>query len=148
MRSASSPNPRARSCYPKPWQTTTPMAKHTTTTDPNSSGDNYLPTTNEQSSTNGRIDALDYVSADHALLPPPRARSANSVMRIDSRFRYHAEFWWDVFLAMQERTYQDKNPNHYYILRAKLTRLRQENERLNQETGKLRKRSIVLELGL
>jgi hypothetical protein len=102
------------------------MARHTTTIDPDSSDDNYVPTTNEQSSVKGRIDALDYVSADHPLLPPSRARSANSVMTIDSRFRYYAEFWWDVFLAMQERIYQDKNPNHYYILRTELTRLRQE----------------------
>jgi hypothetical protein len=36
----------------------------------------------------GRIDALDYVSIDHSLLPPLRARSANSVMAITNRVRY------------------------------------------------------------
>src|SRR2546423_753246 len=102
-------------------------AKYSTTVDLNlSDDDGYEPSTKEQSAA-GRIDALDYVSADHPLLPHPHARSADSVMKIKSPFRSHAEFWWDVFLAMQERIYQEKNPNHYYSLRAELTRLRQEN---------------------
>lgn len=74
--------------------------RRSTTIDLDSSDDDtYKPSTNEQSSTGGRIDALDYVSAD-PLLPPQRARSATSVMTIRSRVRHHAEFWWDVFLAM------------------------------------------------
>ncbi len=35
-----------------------------------SDDDTYEPSTKEQSSTAGRIDALKYVSADHPLLPP------------------------------------------------------------------------------
>ncbi|KAH9203340.1 hypothetical protein DL95DRAFT_504601 [Leptodontidium sp. 2 PMI_412] len=87
----------------------------------------------------GRIDALDYISIDHPLLPPQRARSANSVMAITNRVRYHPEFWWDVFLAMQERIHQDKSSNHYQGLRAELIKLREENERLNRESNKPRK---------
>lgn len=64
--------------------------------------DNHGPKTNEQSSTETRIDALDYLSSDHPLLPPTRARSANSVMTIKNRFQFHPEFWWDVFLTMQK----------------------------------------------
>jgi hypothetical protein len=94
--------------------------------------------TYDQSSIAGRIDALDYVSIDHPLLPPLRARSANSVMAITNRVRHHPEFWWDVVLAMQERIYQDKNSNHYQGLRAELIKLRGENERLKRETSKLR----------
>ena len=37
------------------------MARRTTTTDPDLSDDNYVPTTNEQSSIKGRIDALELV---------------------------------------------------------------------------------------
>jgi hypothetical protein len=80
--------------------------------------------TYDQSSMAGRIDALDYISIDHPLLPPLRARSANSVMAITNRVRYHPEFWWDVFLAMQERIHQDKSSNHYQGLRAELINLR------------------------
>lgn len=104
--------------------------RHTIIPDPDSSDDDtYEPSADEESNTAYRIDALDYVSADHPLLPP---RYANNVMTIKSRFQYHAEFWWDVFLAMQEQVYQEKNPNHYYSLRTEL------NERLKQETVKLR----------
>ena len=91
-------------------------ARRSTTIDLNLSDDDAC----GQSSIAGRIDALDYACAGHPLLPPLRTKSANSVTTIKSRFQYHAEFWWDVFLAMQERIYQDKDPNHYYSLQAEL----------------------------
>ena len=59
--------------------------------------------TYNQSSILGRINTLDYISIDHPLLPPLRAKSANSVIAITNRVRYYLEFWWDVFLAMQEQ---------------------------------------------
>jgi hypothetical protein len=94
--------------------------------------------TYDQSNMVGRIDALDYISIDHPLLPPLRARSANSVMAILNRIRYHPEFWWDVLVAMQERIHQDKSSNHYQGLRVELIKLREENERLKRESNKLR----------
>lgn len=75
-----------------------------------------------------------YVSPDHPLLPPPRAKSADGLVALRSRIRYHAAFWWDVFLAMQE----NKNSYHYWALRAELTRLRQENGRLKRKVCKIR----------
>jgi len=54
----------------------------------------------DQSSMAGRIDVLGYISIDHPLFPPVRARCANSVMAILNRVRYHHQLWWDVFLAM------------------------------------------------
>jgi len=99
-----------------------------------SSEDTDEPTTEESSNTAGRIDALNYVNPDHPLLPPRRARSANSLATIRSRVRYHTAFWWDVFLAMQE----EKNPDHYRALRAELTRLRQNNEQLEQTISRIR----------
>jgi hypothetical protein len=45
----------------------------------------------------------------------------------------------DVFLAMQE----DKNPHRYRALRAELTKLQQENERLKQGIGKIRQQSAM-----
>jgi hypothetical protein len=70
-----------------------------------SDDDTYESSAKEQSSTAGRIDALNYVNADHPLLPPRRARSANNMIEMRSRVWHHTAFWWDVFLAMQE----DKN---------------------------------------
>lgn len=94
--------------------------------------------TYDQSSLAGRIDALDYVSIDHPLLPARSAWSANNVSEILNRIRYHPEFWWDVLVAMQERIHQDKSSNHYQRLRAELIKLREENERLKREGNKLR----------
>jgi hypothetical protein len=94
--------------------------------------------TYDQSSLARRIDALDYVSIDHPLLPAVSARSANSVTEILNRIRYHPEFWWDVLVAMQERIHQDKSSNHYQCLRAELIELREVNERLKREGNKLR----------
>ena len=87
------------------------------------------------------IDALDYVRADHPLLPPLRSRSINSVMAVRNSARYHAEFWWDVFRAMQEKVFSTTNVKHYQALRAELKRLRQENEQLNHELRKIRKQN-------
>jgi hypothetical protein len=56
-----------------------------------------------------------------------------------SRVRPHTAFWWDVFLAMQE----DKNPHRYHALRAKLTKLQQENKRLTQGISKIRQQSAM-----
>ena len=89
-----------------------------------SDDDTYEVSAEERNSTAGRINALNYVSADYPLLPSHRARSANSSVAIRSRVWHHTVFWWDVFLEMQE----DKNPDHYRPLRAGLTRLRQLNE--------------------
>jgi hypothetical protein len=115
-------------------------ARRSPTIDLDVSGDDtYESSTKEQSSTAGRIDALNYVSADYPLLPPRRARSANNMIEMRSRVRHHTAFWWDVFLAMQE----DKNPYRYRALRAKLTKLQQENERLKQGIGKIRQQSAI-----
>jgi hypothetical protein len=104
-----------------------------------SDDDIYEPSTKEQSSTSRRIDALNYVSPDHPLLPPRRARSADNMIEMRSRVRHHTAFWWDVFLAMQE----DKNPHHYRVLRAELTKLQRENERLKQGISKIRQQSAM-----
>jgi hypothetical protein len=56
-----------------------------------------------------------------------------------SRVRHHTAFWWDVFLVMQE----DKDPYRYRALRARLTKLQQENERLKQGVGKIRQQSAM-----
>lgn len=82
----------------------------------------------------GRIDALNYVSSDHPLLPPPRARSIDSMVGLRSRVRYHAAFWWDVFLVLQ----QNKNPEDYRASQAEVAKLRQENDRLVQKICQLR----------
>src|SRR5271168_1444607 len=97
-----------------------------------SDDDTYESSTKEQSRTAGRIDALSYVSADHPLLPPRRARSANMI-EMRSRVRHHTAFWWDVFLAIQE----DKNLHRYRALRAELTKLQHENEPLMSSNEKL-----------
>ena len=104
-----------------------------------SDDDPYESSTKEQSSTSGRIDALNYVSTDHPLLPPRRARSANNMIEMRSRLRHHTAFWWDVFLAMQE----DKNPHRSDTLRAELTKLQWENERLKQGISKIRQQSAM-----
>lgn len=51
----------------------------------------------------GKVNGLDYVSADHPLLPLPRFRILDSAEALRNKIRYHSEFWWDVVLAMQER---------------------------------------------
>jgi hypothetical protein len=56
--------------------------------------------TYDQSSIAERINALDYISIDYPLLPPLRARSANSVIVILNYIRYHPKFWWDVLVAI------------------------------------------------
>jgi cell division protein FtsB len=104
-----------------------------------SDDDTYESNTKEQSSTAGRVDALNYVSADHPLLPSRRARSANNMIEMRSRVRHHTAFWWDVFLAMQE----DKNPHRYRALRAELTEIQRENERLKQGISKIRQQSAI-----
>lgn len=110
-------------------------ANHSSTVDQHlSDEDTYEPTPEELRNTVGRIDALNYVGPDHPLLPPRRARSADGLVALRSRIRHHAAFWWDVFLAMQEKM----NPQHYRALQVELTRLRQENERLEQTICKIR----------
>jgi hypothetical protein len=104
-----------------------------------SDNDPYKSSTKEQSNTSGRIDALNYVSIDHPLLPPQRARSANNMIELRSRLRHHTAFWWDVFQAMQE----DKNPHRYRALKAELTKLQPENERLKQRISKTRQQSAL-----
>ena len=108
------------------------------TIDPQSSSDDTYEFSVERSSTGGRIDALNYVSDNHPLLPPKRARSADSLTALRSRVRHHTAFWWDVFLAMQE----DKNSDDYQALRSELAKLRQENERLKKNIKKIRLQSI------
>lgn len=81
-------------------------ARRSPTIDPDVSGDDtYESSTKEQGSTAGRIDALNYVSADHPLLPPRRVRSTNSMIEKGSHIWHHTAFRWDAFLAIQE----DKN---------------------------------------
>lgn len=64
-----------------------------------SNDDTYELNAEERSSTTGRIDALNYASADHPLLPPPSARSAKSLVTVRSRVRHHTAFRWDVFFG-------------------------------------------------
>jgi hypothetical protein len=104
-----------------------------------SDGNTYESNTKEQSSTVRRIDALNYVSADYSLLPSRRARSANNMIKIRSRVRHHTVFLWDVFLVMQE----DKNSYYYCALRAELTKMQRENERLKQGISKIRQQSAI-----
>ena len=83
---------------------------HCSTVDQHLSDENtHRPTLEDLRNTVRRIDALNYVSPNHPLLPPPRARSADNMVALRSRVRHHTAFWWDVLLAMQ----QDKNPEHY-----------------------------------
>jgi hypothetical protein len=56
-----------------------------------------------------------------------------------SRVRHHTAFWWDVFLAIQA----DKNPHRYRALRAELTKLQRENERLKGRISKIRQQSAM-----
>lgn len=66
-----------------------------------------LPTTSLETSSNPPegtlINALDYVTGDHPLLP----RSADLVLRDAESFKkqvmQHEKFWWDVFVCMQQR---------------------------------------------
>jgi hypothetical protein len=104
-----------------------------------SDDDPHESSTKAQSNTIRRIDALNYVSIDHPLLPPRRARSANNMIEMRSRLRHHTAFWWDVFLAMQE----DKDPHRNCTLRADLTKLQWENERLKQKISKIRQQSAM-----
>jgi hypothetical protein len=52
------------------------------TIDLQSSSDDIYEFSAERSSTGGSIDALNFVSDNHPLLPPPQARSANSLTTI------------------------------------------------------------------
>jgi hypothetical protein len=51
-------------------------AERPNTIDLQSSSDDTYEFSTERSSTGGRIDVLNYVSDNHPLLPPPRARSS------------------------------------------------------------------------
>ena len=98
--------------------------------------DTYEPNSAEPRNTIGMMNALDYIGVDHPLLPPPRHRSASSAGDIRSRIRNHAEFWWNIFVTIQERIRPDQNPNPYQFLRAELTKLRQANEQLQREADR------------
>jgi hypothetical protein len=68
-------------------------ARLSTAIDLNLSNDDiYKPSTKEQSRISRRINALNYVSTDHPLLSPRRARSANNMIEIRSRVRHHTAF--------------------------------------------------------
>jgi hypothetical protein len=54
--------------------------------------DIYKLSTKEQSNTLKRINTLNYVSPDHPLLSPRRARSADNMIEIRSRVRHYTAF--------------------------------------------------------
>jgi hypothetical protein len=62
-------------------------------------------TNNDQGDSSERINALDYVNADHPLLPPPRSRILDCAESVKNRTRRYSAFWWEVFLTMQERAH-------------------------------------------
>jgi hypothetical protein len=71
----------------------TEARQYTTVTAKSNSKGVYKQRIDEQNGIKETIIALDYVSADHPLLPPLRSRSIDSVMSVRNRVRYHAEFW-------------------------------------------------------
>ena len=87
----------------------------------------------DQGDSSERINALDYVNADHLLLPPPRSRILDSAESLKNRVRRHSPFWWEVLLTMQERAQPNQSRDSNEALRAQITRLKKENEELRRE---------------
>lgn len=79
------------------------------------------------------IRALDYVDADHPLLPPPRSRILDSAESLKNRTRRHPAFWWEVCLTMQKRAQPNQSRDSNEALRAQITGLKKENEELRRE---------------
>lgn len=84
------------------------------------------------------INALDYVSADHPLRPAARKSLVlNNPRILQTRFRFHAEFWWEVLLAMQRRAKMNQNrstdqelTDEVLSLAAQVQELRREQTRI------------------
>lgn len=67
------------------------------------------------------IRALDYVHADHLLLPTrasPRSRILDSAESLKNRVRRHSPFWWEILLTMQERAQPNQSRDSNEALRA------------------------------
>ena len=79
------------------------------------------------------INALDYVSADHPLLPSVHSRTMDSRDAFKSRARFHTVFWWDVLLAIRERAQPNQAPEGNTALRAEVAKLSKEINELRKE---------------
>lgn len=85
----------------------------------------------EQSNSRERIDATAYVPTDHLLLLPLRLQYANSARMLMNRVRYYPDFWWHVFLIMQERAEGRGSGEHQDARLLEIARLTKENKELS-----------------
>ncbi|KAJ9650172.1 hypothetical protein H2201_009315, partial [Coniosporium apollinis] len=78
------------------------------------------------------IYALDFVSAEHPLLPPDQHLRITNAADARSRFRSHSDFWFDVMVAMQQRAHPEPDPGRIQELHDDIRRYIRENEQLRQ----------------